>query len=164
MSKITITINHQSVSCVEGESILQIARREGIEIPAICYLSGCSPTMACKLCMVDIDGKRNYSCNTKAKEGMNILKHTPEINEERNAIMQSYDVNHPLQCGVCDKSGECELQNYTLKMNVTNQHYSIKESNKPHKSWAKAVYDPTFCIMCERCATTFIDNLGEANL
>ncbi len=164
MSKITITINHQSVSCVEGESILQIARREGIEIPAICYLSGCSPTMACKLCMVDIDGKRNYSCNTKAKEGMNILTHTPEINEERNAIMQSYDVNHPLQCGVCDKSGECELQNYTLKMNVTNQHYSIKESNKPHKSWAKAVYDPNLCIMCERCATTCKDNLGEANL
>ena len=125
MSQITITINNQSIQCNEGESILNIARKEGIEIPALCYLSGCSPTMACKLCMVDIDGKRNYSCNTKAKEGMNILTHTDEINRERNAIMQSYDVNHPLQCGVCDKSGECELQNYTLKMQVSAQEYQI---------------------------------------
>ena len=164
MSKITITINGRTLSCNEGESILQIARREGIEIPTICYLSGCSPTMACKLCMVDIDGKRNYSCNSKAKEGMNILTHTEEINKERNAIMQSYDVNHPLQCGVCDKSGECELQNYTLKMKVESQNYHIKESHKAHKSWAKAVYDPNLCIMCERCATTCKDNLGEANL
>ena len=164
MSKITITINGQTLSCNEGESILQIARREGIEIPAICYLSGCSPTMACKLCMVDIDGKRNYSCNSKAKDGMNIQTHTPEIIKERNAIMQSYDVNHPLQCGVCDKSGECELQNYTLKMQVSTQEYHIKESYKPHKSWAKAVYDPNLCIMCERCATTCKDNLGEAKL
>lgn len=164
MSEITITINGQTLSCNEGESILQIARREGIEIPAICYLSGCSPTMACKLCMVDIDGKRNYSCNSKAKDGMNIQTHTPEIIKERNAIMQSYDVNHPLQCGVCDKSGECELQNYTLKMQVSTQEYHIKESYKPHKSWAKAVYDPNLCIMCERCATTCKDNLGEAKL
>ncbi|WP_300731931.1 NADH-quinone oxidoreductase subunit G [uncultured Helicobacter sp.] len=164
MSEITITINGQNIACNESESILQIARRKGIEIPAICYLSNCSPTVACKLCMVDIDGKRNYSCNAKAKDGMNILTHTPEILEERNAIMQSYDVNHPLQCGVCDKSGECELQNYTLKMNVTTQEYHIKESDKPHKSWAKAVYDPNLCIMCERCATTCKDNLGESKL
>ena len=164
MSKITITINNQAISCVEGESILNIARKEGIEIPAICYLSGCSPTMACKLCMIDADGKRSYSCNTKAKDGMNILTHTPEIMEERNAIMQSYDVNHPLQCGVCDKSGECELQNYTLKMNVTSQNYHIRENDKPHKTWAKVVYDPNLCIMCERCATTCKDNLGENNL
>ncbi len=95
MSEITITINGQNIACNESESILQIARRKGIEIPAICYLSNCSPTVACKLCMVDIDGKRNYSCNAKAKDGMNILTHTPEILEERNAIMQSYDVNHP---------------------------------------------------------------------
>ena len=161
---IHISINDKPITCFEGESILQIARREGIEIPAICYLSGCSPTMACKLCMIDADGKRNYSCNTKAKEGMNIYTHTPEINQERQAIMQSYDVNHPLQCGVCDKSGECELQNYTLKMNVQAQEYCIKESDKPHKLWAKAVYDPNLCIMCERCATTCKDHLGEANL
>lgn len=164
MSKVTITINGQSIPCNEGDSILQVARKEGIEIPAICYLSGCSPTVACKLCMVEIDGKRNYSCNAKVKEGMNILTHTPEILKERNAIMQSYDINHPLQCGVCDKSGECELQNYTLKMNVTAQEYHIKESDKPHKSWAKAVYDPNLCIMCERCATTCKDNIGEAKL
>ena len=70
MSEITITINGQNIACNESESILQIARRKGIEIPAICYLSNCSPTVACKLCMVDIDGKRNYSCNAKAKDAM----------------------------------------------------------------------------------------------
>lgn len=164
MNEVRITIDNKSITCNDNESILNIARKNGIEIPAICYLSGCSPTMACKMCMVEIDGKRAYSCNAKPKDGMNVLTNTQELQNERNAIMQSYDVNHPLQCGVCDKSGECELQNYTLKMQVTKQEYSIKESKKQHKSWAKAVYDPNLCIMCERCATTCKDNLGEANL
>ncbi|MGI0406355.1 NADH-quinone oxidoreductase subunit G [Helicobacter himalayensis] len=164
IQKLRIHIDGKEIACAENETILQVSRREGIEIPAICYVSKCSPTLACKLCMVEVDGKRAYACSAKVKEGMQILTHTDEINNERRAILQAYDVNHPLQCGVCDKSGECELQNYTLKFNVRAQEYFIADSPKARDSWAKVAYDPNLCIMCERCVTTCKDNLGEANL
>ena len=103
------------------EYILNAARANDVFIPAICYLTRCSPTLACRICLVEADGKQVYACNAKVKDGMEITVSTPNILEERRAIMEVYDVNHPLQCGVCDKSGECELQNYTLEVGVDSQ-------------------------------------------
>lgn len=159
-----LSINGQICEASEGEYILNIARREGIFIPALCYLSGCSPTLACRLCMVEADGKRVYSCNAKAKEGMSVITNTAEIAAEREAIMQTYCVNHPLQCGVCDKSGECELQNFTARMRVNSQKFAIKDSHKPHKKWGLINYDPALCIVCERCITVCKDKIGESAL
>lgn len=159
-----ITINSRLIEAKEGESILQAARREGIFIPAICYLNGCSPTLACRLCMVEADGKRVYGCNAKVKEGIQVVTNTPEIEAERNAIMQTYCINHPLECGVCDKSGECELQNFTTMMKVNAQNYAIKDTHKPHQKWGLIQYDPALCIVCERCITVCADKIGESAL
>ncbi len=159
-----ITINNQQINANEGEYLLNVARKNGIFIPAICYLSGCSPTLACKLCMVEADGKRVYACNAKVKDGMSVATNTPEILAERKAIMQSYCVNHPLECGVCDKSGECELQDFTLLFGVDNEPYFVADSLKKRDSWGQVKYDPSLCILCERCVTACKDNLGEANL
>ncbi|WP_228762104.1 2Fe-2S iron-sulfur cluster-binding protein, partial [Campylobacter coli] len=73
--------------------MLNIARRNDIFIPAICYLSGCSPTLACRMCMVEADGKKVYSCNTKAKEGMVVESDLQNLWDERNEIMQAYCIN-----------------------------------------------------------------------
>ena len=159
-----ITINDQILEANEGESILNIARANGIYIPALCYLSGCSPTLACRLCMVEANGKVVYSCNAKAKEDMQIYTNTPEIAAERNAIMQTYCVNHPLQCGVCDKSGECELQNLTTYLRVNEQSFAIEDTHKPHKKWGLINYDPALCVVCERCVTVCKDKIGESAL
>ncbi|RAX59289.1 hypothetical protein CCZ01_00695 [Helicobacter monodelphidis] len=164
MSKITIHIDNQAIECEEGAYILQVARENNIFIPAICYLTQCSPTLACKLCMVEADGKRVYSCNAKTKNGMKIITNTEEIETERRAIMSVYDINHPLECGVCDKSGECELQNYSLMMGVSHQEYAIKDSYKKRDSWGHALYDPNLCIVCERCITACKDRVGNAYL
>ena len=159
-----ISINDQILEADEGESILNIARANGIYIPALCYLSGCSPTLACRLCMVEANGKVVYSCNAKAKEDMQIYTNTPEIAAERNAIMQTYCVNHPIQCGVCDKSGECELQNLTTHLKVNEQKFAIADTHKPHKKWGLINYDPALCIVCERCVTVCKDRIGESAL
>lgn len=159
-----ISINDQILEADEGESILNIARANGIYIPALCYLSGCSPTLACRLCMVEANGKIVYSCNAKAKEDMQIYTNTPEIAAERNAIMQTYCVNHPIQCGVCDKSGECELQNLTTHLKVNEQKFAIADTHKPHKKWGLINYDPALCIVCERCVTVCKDRIGESAL
>jgi NADH-quinone oxidoreductase subunit G len=161
---ITITINNIPCQAQEGEFVLNVARRNHIFIPALCYLTGCSPTLACRLCLVDIDGKRAYACNAKAKADMNVITSTQEIEAERKAIMQVYDINHPLECGVCDQSGECELQNYTLQMGVEHQAYAIQDTHRPAKTWGKIHYDPSLCIVCERCVTVCKDKIGESAL
>ncbi len=164
MSDITIKINGRECHAKEGEYILNVARREGIFIPAICYLNRCSPTLACRICLVEADGKRSYSCNTKVKEGMEVITDSDEIAAERKAIMQVYDVNHPLQCGVCDQSGECELQNYTLYMGVDKQEYATPDTFRPIREWGLMKYDAGLCIVCEKCVTVCKDMIGDAVL
>jgi len=164
MSEITITIDGKECKTQEGEFVLNIARENDIFIPAICYITRCSPTLACRICLVEADGKQAYACNAKAKDGMTISTSTENIEEERRAIMEVYDVNHPLECGVCDQSGECELQNYTLELGVDKQNYSIADSHKTVEHWGLINYDPALCIVCERCVTTCKDMIGDGAL
>ena len=164
MSKITINIDGKEIQTQAGEYILNAARANDIFIPAICYLTRCSPTLACRLCLVEADGKQVYACNAKAKEGMNITTTTENIEKERRAIMEVYDVNHPLQCGVCDQSGECELQNYTLEIGVDSQSYAIKDVDRSSHDWGHLHYDPGLCIVCERCVTACKDMIGDNSL
>ncbi len=161
MSNITINIDGREIQTEEGEFILNAARANDIFIPAICYLTRCSPTLACRICLVEADGKQVYACNAKAKDGMNITTSTETIETERRAIMEVYDVNHPLECGVCDQSGECELQNYTLEMGVDSQSYSIKDVERKDKDWGHIHYNPGLCIVCERCVTVCKDMIGD---
>ena len=159
MNEITITIDGRAIQTQEGEYILNAARANGIFIPAICYLTRCSPTLACRICLVEADGKQVYACNAKAKDGMVITTSTQNIEEERRAIMEVYDVNHPLECGVCDQSGECELE-----IGVDSQTYAIPDTHKPAQDWGFIHYDPALCIVCERCVTVCKDMIGDAAL
>ena len=160
---ISITIDGTEFKAKEGEFILNAARANDVFIPAICYLTRCSPTLACRICLVEADGKQVYACNAKVKEGMAITVDTPNILEERRAIMEVYDVNHPLQCGVCDKSGECELQNYTLELAVDSQSYMIPDGKRETSDWSSVLhYDSGLCIVCERCTTVCKDMIGDA--
>jgi NADH-quinone oxidoreductase subunit G len=165
MGEITIKIDGRECKTQEGEYILNAARANNLFIPAICYLTRCSPTLACRLCLVEADGKQVYACNTKAKNGMEIRINTPNILKERRAIMEVYDVNHPLQCGVCDRSGECELQNYTLEIGVDSQNYSIPDTKRENTNWSSVLhYDAGLCIVCERCVTVCKDMIGDSAL
>ena len=160
---VDITIDGVVCKAKEGEYVLNAARANDIFIPAICYLTRCSPTLACRICLVEVDGKQVYACNSKVKEGMNITVDTPDILAERRAMMEVYDVNHPLQCGVCDQSGECEHQNYTLELQVDSQSYSIPDTKRETTNWSSVLhYDPGLCIVCERCTTICKDMIGDA--
>lgn len=160
---VDITIDGIGYKAKEGEYILNAARANDVFIPAICYLTRCSPTLACRICLVEADGKQVYACNSKVKEGMAITVETADILTERRAMMEVYDVNHPLQCGVCDQSGECELQNYTLELQVDSQSYSIPDTKRETANWSSVLhYDPGLCIVCERCTTICKDMIGDS--
>ena len=158
---INITIDGKQCQAKEGEFILNVARANDIFVPALCYVTRCSPTLACRVCLVEADGKQVYSCNAKVKDGMVVTTSTENIEKEREAIMEVYDVNHPLQCGVCDKSGECELQNYTHYMNLNKQSYAVRDVDRPAEKWGVMKYDPGLCIVCEKCVTICKDMIGS---
>jgi len=164
MSKtINFTIDGISVEAYKGETILQVARKNDIYIPTMCYISKTSPCASCRLCSVEVEGHDGVvlSCNTPPTEGVNIITNSVELEKERTNIMKLYDVNHPLECGVCDKSGECDLQNKTLEFNVGQQDFSAKDKSRSIDHWGLINYDPSLCILCEKCVHVCNEAIGD---
>ena len=163
---ITLTIDGKVCTGVYGETILEIARRHELYIPTMCNLSKVSPIGACRMCVVQVKGVDGniLSCQEKAVDGIEVTTSNDELQHERTNIMKLYDVNHPLQCGVCDKSGECDLQNKTLEFAVSSQEFAVKDMPRKQKSWGILGYDPSLCIMCEKCVHTCNEIIGTAAL
>ena len=167
MSKIiNFKINGTSVEARDGESILQVARREGMYIPTMCYLAKATPNASCRMCVVEVKDVDGFvlSCNTPPVEGAEINTDSDELFKERQNIMKLYNVNHPLQCGVCDKSGECDLQNNTLEFELDEQSFATKDQARKKKKWGVLSYDPGLCIMCEKCTSVCNQIVGSEAL
>ena len=115
--EITVTIDGKSCKSTFGKTILEIARENDIYIPTMCYLTKVLPIASCRMCIVDVEGVDGaiLSCQEKAVDGAVVTTQNAELYAERQNIMKLYNVNHPLECGVCDKSGACDLQNKTLE-------------------------------------------------
>ena len=163
---ISFEIDGKAVQGTKNETILQVARRNGIYIPTMCYLTKVKPIASCRMCVVDIEGMDApiLSCQERAVEGLKVITQSPELYKQRQNIMKLYDVNHPLQCGVCPKSGECDLQNKTLEFNVGNQDFAAVEQGRKLEDWGNITYDPYLCIMCERCVRVSNEIVGDGAL
>ncbi len=164
--EITVTINGKSCKGYFGETILQIARKNGIYIPTMCYLTKVKPIASCRMCVVEVEGVEGMilSCQEKAVDGITVHTDTPALYEERQNIMKLYNVNHPLECGVCDQSGECDLQNKTLEFGLDHQEFTAREKYRPIQNWGFVSYDPNLCIMCERCVRVSNEITGDEAL
>jgi NADH-quinone oxidoreductase subunit G len=163
---INFEIDGKPVKGSANETILQVARRNGIYIPTMCYLTKVKPIASCRMCVVDIEGMDApiLSCQERAVEGIKVITQSESLYKQRQNIMKLYDVNHPLQCGVCPKSGECDLQNKTLEFNVANQNFAAVEQNRELEDWGNITYDPYLCIMCERCVRVSNEIVGDGAL
>lgn len=160
---INFTINGQPVTAQKGETILQAARKAGFYIPTMCYLEKTTPCASCRLCVVETDKTDGFilSCQTPPTEGLSVTIDSENLKAERTNIMRLYDVNHPLECGVCDKSGACDLQNKTLEFGVSAQHFSAKEQHRTIEHWGLINYDPSLCILCEKCVHVCNEIIGD---
>ncbi len=163
---INFKINGTAVAAKNGESILQVARREGMNIPTMCYLAKATPNASCRMCIVEVENVDGFvlSCNTPPVEGAEIQTDSDNLFKERQNIMKLYNVNHPLQCGVCDKSGECDLQNNTLEFELDEQTFATKDQARKKKKWGVLSYDPGLCIMCEKCTSVCNQVVGSEAL
>lgn len=163
---ITIIIDGKECIGKSGDTILKIARANDIYIPTMCYLSKVQPIASCRMCVVEVEGVDGMvlSCQEKAVDGAVVTTKSKDLYTQRQNIMKLYNVNHPLECGVCDKSGECDLQNKTLEFGVASQSFSTREANKQVENWGYVSYDPALCIMCEKCVRVSNEITGNEAL
>ncbi len=163
---IKVTIDGKTCKGEFGDTILKIARAHNIYIPTMCYLTKVEPIASCRMCVVNVEGVEGMilSCQEKAVDGAVITTNNDEIFKQRQNIMKLYDVNHPLECGVCDKSGECDLQNKTMEFEVSSQSFTTKDRHRPVENWGFISYDPTLCIMCEKCVRVCTEIIGDEAL
>jgi len=163
---INVTIDGKACSGTFGQTILQIARENSIYIPTMCYLTKTLPIASCRMCIVDVEGVDGaiLSCQEKATDGAVVQTQNAELYKERQNIMKLYNVNHPLECGVCDKSGECDLQNKTMEFGVEGQNFSTQDLHRPVQNWGHVSYDPALCIMCEKCVRVSTEITGDEAL
>ncbi|MEA3370733.1 MAG: 2Fe-2S iron-sulfur cluster-binding protein [Campylobacterota bacterium] len=163
---INFKIDGISVAAAQGESIIEVARSVGAYIPTMCYLPKTTPNASCRMCSVEVKGQNGFvlSCNTPPVEGIEVITDSEALYTERQNIMKMYNVNHPLQCGVCDKSGECDLQNKTLDFGLDEQTFAVRDQARKKKKWGVHTYDPGLCIMCEKCTAACNEIIGAEAL
>ncbi|MDR3163002.1 MAG: (2Fe-2S)-binding protein [Helicobacteraceae bacterium] len=159
---ITLVMNRKTIRAQEGATILEAARANGVYIPALCYLSKVSASGSCGLCLVKTDRSIGFvrACQTKVIGGLIVETDSEELRGIRGEVIKMLCVNHPLQCGVCDKSGECELQNKALEFGLSEQRFFAREPKRTVETWATLSYDPALCVMCERCARVCNEAVG----
>jgi bidirectional [NiFe] hydrogenase diaphorase subunit len=154
MAIVTLTINGEQLSAKDDETILQIARQHGIEIPTLCHLDGLSDVGACRLCLVEIEGwtKLVPACTTRPQEGMLVRTNTDRLAKYRRMIVAllASEGNH--QCSVCVVNNHCQLQElaYTVGLLYVNVPYLYPklEIDASHEQFA---IDRNRCVLCTRC-------------
>jgi len=154
--EVTITIDGREVAAIEGEMLHDAARKGDVEIPYFCYEPKLGdPVGACRMCLVEVEGipKLQTSCSTPVREGMVVHTRTEQVKEAQSAVVEFLLVNHPLDCPVCDKGGECPLQDISYgwgpgKSRVIDEK---RHFEKPIELSPLVAIDRERCILCYRC-------------
>jgi formate dehydrogenase major subunit len=163
---VTLDIDGIEVSVPEGTSLMRAAAEAGVEIPKLCATDSLEPFGSCRLCLVEVEGRRGYpaSCTTLADNGMKVKTQTPKLADIRRGVMELYISDHPLDCLTCSANGNCELQDMAGAVGLREVRYgyegenhlkSVKDESNPYFS-----YDPSKCIVCNRCVRACEETQG----
>ena len=151
---ITLTIDGQKVKVKEGTTILQAAKQAGIDIPTLCFLKDINEVGDCRMCIVEVEGRRGFatSCIQTVEEGMVVHTHTPNVLEARHVILDLIISNHAKDCLTCTRSGNCELQTLAVKFNVLNVEFEGERTKHKVDNISPSIErDFNKCILCRRC-------------
>jgi NADH-quinone oxidoreductase subunit G len=167
---LNLTIDGRQVSVPEGTTVIQAAEKAGIFVPRYCYHPGLSIAGNCRICLVEVEKspKLQIACNMPAAEGMVVHTKSAKAESGRRAVLEFLLANHPLDCPVCDQSGECDLQNFYLDFGLYDPKFREQKVKKrkavpigPH-----VMLDQERCILCSRCVrfTDEITKTGELGI
>ena len=161
---VNLTIEGRPVSVPAGTSILEAAKVAGVLIPHYCYHPGLPVVGVCRMCLVDVEKapKLMPSCATSVAEGQVVHVHNDKSLDARKGVLEMLLINHPLDCPICDQSGECELQDYTFQEGRMDSRYREPKRFNPVEDFGGDVlYVPNRCILCTRCVR-FMDDVHKA--
>lgn len=151
---VTIEVNGTPVNAEEGKTLLETCRANGMRIPALCHMDGFSPTGACRLCVVEIEGQRGLtpSCAAVVADGMKVKTHSQRVLSARKTIVELLLAGHPDDCLYCSRNGSCELQGLARELGVDERRFAGAKNKFPlDVSSPSIVRDPDKCILCGRC-------------
>jgi len=151
---INIEVNNRTLQAHKGETILEALNRNGIRVPTLCNMADLTPTGACRLCVVEVDGRDNLvtSCSQMVEEGMRINTHSPRVVRARKTLVELLLANHPDDCLYCERNGSCELQDLAAELHIRERKVLHKSfTQKLDLSSPSIVRDPAKCILCGRC-------------
>jgi NADH-quinone oxidoreductase subunit G len=170
---VKVKINGQEFEAEKGTLLIEAARQNGIEIPAFCYYEGYSLQAACRMCLVEVEGtpKLQVGCtlpvDVNPRDGSPMVVHTESetVKKARKGTLELLLTNHPLDCPVCDKGGECELQDMVFKYGAGESRYTETKVHTPEKQWSPVVFfDAPRCILCYRCVRACNEGMGVGAL
>src|SRR2546423_4541016 len=154
MPDVTVTVDGKKITAPAGTLLIEACKRVGIEVPAFCYYPGLSLQAACRMCLVDIEKtpKLATACTVPVGEGMVVWSENDKVKTARKTTLEFLLTNHPLDCPVCDKGGECELQDMVFRYGASGRRFVEEKLHRPEEKWSELVYyDAPRCILCFRC-------------
>jgi len=154
MKIINMKIDDRDVQLPAGTLVIEATRRLGIEVPSFCYYPGLALQGACRMCLVEVEKapKLQTACTLIATEGMVVRTNTGPVHDARKFMLEFLLTNHPLDCPVCDKGGECELQDMVFRYGADTSRFVEEKLHRPEEKWSDLVYyDAPRCILCFRC-------------
>ena len=163
IDEVTLTIDGQEVTVPQGTTLLQAAQGVGTEVPHYCYHPGLSSPAMCRLCLVEVEGapKLLPSCTTAVADGQVVLTQSDEATRMRRGVLEFYLLNHPLDCPICDQSGECDLQDYVFAEG--REHGRGRDAKRVlgrDDFGGDVLFYGDRCVMCTRCVR-FMDEIEE---
>ncbi|MDH6503601.1 formate dehydrogenase subunit alpha [Polynucleobacter sphagniphilus] len=163
---VTLEIDGVSVSVPKGTSVMRASIESGINVPKLCATDSLESFGSCRLCMVEIEGRRGYpaSCTTPAENGMKVKTQSPKLQSLRKGVMELYISDHPLDCLTCPTNGNCELQTMAGTVGLREVRYGYEGKNhldlKKDESNPYFTYDASKCIVCNRCVRACEETQG----
>jgi len=164
---VKLTINDKPIEAPAGTLVIEAAKRNGIEIPSFCYYEGLALQAACRMCLVEVEKapKLMVACTLPVGEGMVVRTETEQVRQARKYTLEFLLTNHPLDCPVCDKGGECELQDMVFRYGAGESRFTDQKIHVDEKQWSPVVfYDGPRCILCFRCVRICGEGMGVSAL
>src|SRR5271168_3134587 len=136
---VKLKINDREVQVPVGTSVIEATRRIGTEVPSFCYFPGLALQAACRMCLVEVEKmpKLQTACTLIATEGMVVRTNTDQVRGARKAMLEFLLTNHPLDCPVCDKGGECELQDMVFRYGADTSRFVEEKIHRPEEKWSE---------------------------
>ena len=151
---VNLKIDDRDIQVPVGTLVIEATRRLGIEVPSFCYYPGLALQAACRMCLVEVEKapKLQTACTLVVAEGMVVRTNTEQVRNARKYMLEFLLTNHPLDCPVCDKGGECELQDMVFRYGADTSRFVEEKLHRPEEKWSDLVYyDAPRCILCFRC-------------